>query len=139
MGLVGLTPSWARSQLNTVAPEVGNAVRLLADDPELQEHLRAKPELIDTETETLESHGVASIADRVSVAIDLRQDWPKALVDVGFDPTAPTSWSAEGRLPYLTAEAQDLLFDRIQITSMQSALTRPFWCPHQGSNLGPAD
>ena len=36
-------------------------------------------ELIDTETETLESHGVASIADRVSVAIDLRQDWPKAL------------------------------------------------------------
>src|SRR6201999_4007090 len=35
----------------------------------------------------------------------------------GFDASVPTEWSAEGLLPYLTAEAQDLLFDRIQSLS----------------------
>jgi methyltransferase (TIGR00027 family) len=36
-----------------------------------------------------------------AVAIDLRQDWPAALRDVGFDPVLPTVWSAEGLLYYL--------------------------------------
>jgi methyltransferase (TIGR00027 family) len=35
------------------------------------------------------------------------------LRDAGFDPTQPTAWSAEGLLPYLPAEGQDLLFERI--------------------------
>jgi methyltransferase (TIGR00027 family) len=50
----------------------------------------------------------------VGVPIDLRQDWPAALQQTGFDPSVPTAWSAEGLLPYLPAEAQDLLFERIQ-------------------------
>ena len=37
-----------------------------------------------------------------------------ALRDTGFDPTEPTAWSAEGLLLYLPADAQDLLFERIQ-------------------------
>jgi methyltransferase (TIGR00027 family) len=73
-----------------------------------------QPKVLAFKLETLESHGVTPIATHVGVGIDLRQDWPKALVDAGFDPAAPTAWSAEGLLPYLTAEAQDLLFDRIQ-------------------------
>ncbi|WP_067892641.1 class I SAM-dependent methyltransferase [Nocardia vaccinii] len=52
-------------------------------------------------------------ADRREVAIDLRQDWPKALRDNGFDPTLPTAWLAEGLLRYLPGEAQDRLFDNI--------------------------
>ena len=52
----------------------------------------------------------------VAVPIDLRQDWPKALRDAGFDPQEPTAWAAEGLLPYLPAEGQDLLFERIQRT-----------------------
>jgi methyltransferase (TIGR00027 family) len=47
------------------------------------------------------------------VAADLRQDWPKALHEAGFDPTEPTAWAAEGLLPYLPADGQDLLFERI--------------------------
>ncbi|MGZ8803618.1 MAG: class I SAM-dependent methyltransferase, partial [Mycobacterium sp.] len=35
------------------------------------------------------------------------------LRDKGFDPSRPTAWSAEGLLPYLPAEGQDLLFERI--------------------------
>ena len=49
----------------------------------------------------------------VAVPIDLRQDWPKALRDAGFDPQEPTAWAAEGLLPYLPADGQDLLFERI--------------------------
>jgi methyltransferase (TIGR00027 family) len=52
-------------------------------------------------------------ADRREVPIDLRQDWPKALRDNGFDPTRPTAWLAEGLLRYLPGDAQDRLFDNI--------------------------
>jgi methyltransferase (TIGR00027 family) len=47
------------------------------------------------------------------VPIDLRQDWPKALRDAGFDQQRPTAWAAEGLLAYLPADGQDLLFERI--------------------------
>jgi methyltransferase (TIGR00027 family) len=80
-----------------------------------------QPKVLAFKLETLESHDVAPIAAHVSVGMDLRLDWPKALVDAGFDPTLATAWSAEGLLPYLTAEAQDLLFDRIQSLSAQGS------------------
>ena len=61
---------------------------------------------------------------RRTVAIDLRDDWPKALLDNGFDPTQPTAWIAEGLLIYLPPEAQDLLFDRINELSAPGSRRR---------------
>jgi methyltransferase (TIGR00027 family) len=72
-----------------------------------------QPEVIDFKTETLSGLGAKPTAERRTVAIDLRNDWPKALRDNGFDSTRPTAWIAEGLLIYLPSEAQDLLFDRI--------------------------
>ena len=72
-----------------------------------------QPEVIAFKGETLAQLGAEPAADRRPVAIDLREDWPKALRDNGFDPTQPTAWIAEGLLIYLPPEAQDLLFDRI--------------------------
>jgi len=72
-----------------------------------------QPEVIDFKTKTLTDLGAKPRADRRTVAIDLRNDWPKALRDNGFDSTSPTAWIAEGLLIYLPSEAQDLLFDRI--------------------------
>jgi methyltransferase (TIGR00027 family) len=72
-----------------------------------------QPEVIAFKTETLETIGAQPKADRRAVAVDLRDDWPKALRDSGFDPKQPTAWIAEGLLIYLPPEAQDLLFDRI--------------------------
>jgi methyltransferase (TIGR00027 family) len=43
----------------------------------------------------------------------LRQDWPKALGDNGFDPREPTAWLAEGLLLFLPGEAQDRMFEEI--------------------------
>ena len=72
-----------------------------------------QPEVIAFKTDTLAELGAEPKADRRTIAIDLRDDWPKALLDNGFDPTQPTAWIAEGLLIYLPPEAQDLLFDRI--------------------------
>jgi methyltransferase (TIGR00027 family) len=72
-----------------------------------------QPKVLDFKVATLESHGVTALATHVGVPVDLRHDWPAALQAAGFDPALPTAWSAEGLLPYLTAEAQDVLFERI--------------------------
>jgi methyltransferase (TIGR00027 family) len=62
------------------------------------------------EQQALEAGGGAR---RVVVTVDLRHDWPGALRDAGFDPQAPTAWLAEGLLPYLPAQAEIDLFDRV--------------------------
>jgi methyltransferase (TIGR00027 family) len=69
--------------------------------------------VLDFKASTLAAHGAEPRCNRVPVAVDLRQDWPTALREAGFDPSAPSVWSAEGLMPYLPAAAQDLLFDRI--------------------------
>jgi methyltransferase (TIGR00027 family) len=53
----------------------------------------------------------------VTIPIDLRQDWPKALQEAGFDASQPCAWSAEGLVRYLPAQAQDLLFERMDSLS----------------------
>jgi methyltransferase (TIGR00027 family) len=72
-----------------------------------------QPKVIEFKTIAMANLGTAPSADRRTVAIDLREDWPAALRRSGFDPTQPTSWSAEGLLMYLPPDAQDRLFDNI--------------------------
>lgn len=72
-----------------------------------------QPEVIDFKTRTLAELGAQPTATHRPVAIDLRNDWRKALLDNGFDPGIPTVWSAEGLLIYLPPDAQDRLFDTI--------------------------
>ncbi|MFC7674039.1 class I SAM-dependent methyltransferase [Mycolicibacterium sp. GCM10028919] len=72
-----------------------------------------QPKVLEYKATTLAEHGVTASAERREVAIDLRFDWPTALRDAGFDPSAPTAWLAEGLLMYLPADAQDGLFERI--------------------------
>jgi methyltransferase (TIGR00027 family) len=76
-----------------------------------------QPEVIEFKTRTLAGLGAEPTAQRRAVAIDLRNDWAKALKEKGFDPAAPTAWSAEGLLVYLPPEAQDRLFDDITALS----------------------
>ncbi|WP_245845279.1 SAM-dependent methyltransferase [Mycobacterium arosiense] len=61
--------------------------------------------------------GATPSAERRTVSIDLREDWPPAPTAAGFDPTQPTAWSAEGLLVYLPPDAQDRLFDNIAAAS----------------------
>ena len=76
-----------------------------------------QPQVIEFKTSTLAGIGAAPTAERRAIGIDLRDDWPAALREGGFDVTQPTAWSAEGLLPYLPPEAQDRLFDNITALS----------------------
>jgi methyltransferase (TIGR00027 family) len=72
-----------------------------------------QPKVLAYKSATLAANGATPSADRHEVPIDLRQDWPAALVGAGFDPKTPTAWLAEGLLMYLPADAQDRLFTQI--------------------------
>ena len=76
-----------------------------------------QPQVIEFKTNTLANLGANPTAERRTVSIDLRDDWPTALRQHGFDVNQPTAWSAEGLLPYLPPEAQDRLFDNITALS----------------------
>ncbi|MBP3083316.1 class I SAM-dependent methyltransferase [Mycolicibacterium fortuitum] len=76
-----------------------------------------QPAVLEFKTHTLAGLGAEPAAELHSVPIDLRDDWPTALRDNGFDPTLPTAWIAEGLLIYLPPEAQDRLFDNITALS----------------------
>jgi methyltransferase (TIGR00027 family) len=76
----------------------------------------------------------APAADRRTVSIDLREDWPAALRRSGFDDTQPTAWSAEGLLMYLPPDAQDRLFDNI--TALSASGSR-LATEYHGDDSGP--
>jgi methyltransferase (TIGR00027 family) len=76
-----------------------------------------QPEVIAFKTSTLAELGAEPTTDRRTVAIDLRHDWPAALIEAGFDKSQPTAWIAEGLLGYLPPEAQDRLLDNVSALS----------------------
>lgn len=81
-----------------------------------------QPEVIEFKARTLAELGAAPTAERRTVSVDLRDDWPAALRAAGFDPGRPTAWSAEGLLGYLPPEAQDRLLDTV--TELSAAGSR---------------
>ncbi len=70
-----------------------------------------------------------------AVAADLRDDWPAALMNAGFDENAPTAWSAEGLLIYLPPEAQDRLFDNINALSAPGSRIATEYHPDGGAGI----
>jgi methyltransferase (TIGR00027 family) len=76
-----------------------------------------QPQVIEFKTTTLAKLGAVPTADLRTVAIDLRNDWSKALVKAGFDQTRRTAWIAEGLFGYLPPEAQDRLLDSVAALS----------------------
>src|SRR5262245_39944314 len=49
-----------------------------------------QPKVLEYKSATLAAHGVEpSVSRYVAVPVDLRQDWPKALDDAGFDTDVP--------------------------------------------------
>lgn len=76
-----------------------------------------QPSVLEYKAGILQSHGAVPTARRHAVAVDLRDDWPAALIAAGFDGTQPTAWLAEGLLPYLPGDAADRLFDMVTALS----------------------
>lgn len=76
-----------------------------------------QPAVIEFKSTALSNLGAEPTAARRTVAVDLRDDWLKALRQAGFDESRPSAWSAEGLLMYLPPDAQDRLFDAITTLS----------------------
>jgi methyltransferase (TIGR00027 family) len=72
-----------------------------------------RPQVLDFKRDVLAEQGAKPNAERREVAIDLREDWPQALRDSGFDDSRPSAWIAEGLLVYLPADAEQQLFTGI--------------------------
>ncbi|GAB2724243.1 class I SAM-dependent methyltransferase [Nocardia thraciensis] len=72
-----------------------------------------RPQVLEFKRNVLADNGDKPRTDRREVPVDLREDWPRALRDSGFDPSAPTAWLAEGLLIYLPAAAVEQLFEAI--------------------------
>src|ERR1700757_2249450 len=76
-----------------------------------------QPQVIEFKTTTLAALGAEPTVDLRAVPIDLRDDWPAALRQAGFDAQRPTAWVAEGLLAFLPPEAQDRMMDNITALS----------------------
>jgi len=95
-----------------------------------------QPEVIEFKTTTLAKLCAAPTADRRTVGIDLRRDWPAALRRAGFDATQPTAWNAEGlMIGFLPPDAEDRLLDNI--TALSAAGSR--FAGDYGSLMGQSD
>jgi methyltransferase (TIGR00027 family) len=75
------------------------------------------PDVLSFKGETIGELGARPTATLRNVPIDLRDDWPTALQEHGFDADRPSAWIAEGLLPFLRADAQDRLLDSITALS----------------------
>src|ERR1700754_3124702 len=95
-----------------------------------------QPRVIEAKTATMVDIGATPTAVRRAVAVDLRDDWPSALKESGFDPNLPTAWTAEGLLVYLPPEAQDRLFDEITSLSAAGSRLATEYHPDGGASLG---
>jgi methyltransferase (TIGR00027 family) len=76
-----------------------------------------QPEVLAFKATSLAQLNASPTAQVQTVPIDLRQDWPAALREAGFDAGKPTAWTAEGLLPFLPSAAQDRLLDNITALS----------------------
>ncbi len=83
-------------------------------------------DVLDSKAEVLTAERASAGCERVTVACDLRADWPGALLAAGFDPGQPTVWVAEGVLVYLTQEEVDrVLADLTTLSAPGSRLGLP--------------
>jgi methyltransferase (TIGR00027 family) len=91
--------------------------------------------VIDFKSRVMSDLGASPAADRRTIGVDLRENWPAALRAHGFDAGAPTAWIAEGLLIYLPPDAQDRLFDNITALSAPGSRLATEYHPDGGTGI----
>ncbi|MFE9583030.1 SAM-dependent methyltransferase [Nocardia sp. NPDC006044] len=76
-----------------------------------------QPKVLQFKASAMAAQDTGPAVDRREVAVDLREDWPAALRDQGFDSAVPTAWLVEGLLRYLPVDAQDRLLTHLAAQS----------------------
>ncbi|WP_328563908.1 class I SAM-dependent methyltransferase [Streptomyces coelicoflavus] len=71
------------------------------------------PAPLEFKASVLRQERAVARCERITVAVDLREDWPGTLAAAGHDASIPTAWIGEGLLIYLPEDAVELLLARI--------------------------
>lgn len=79
------------------------------------------PDVLEFKEQVLINQAARPACERIVVHADLREDWPTALRNAGFDIGHPTAWLAEGTLGFLTAADCDRLLDEVNLLSGPSS------------------
>ena len=70
------------------------------------------PQVLEFKEHVVRAEGWRPSCERITVPVDLSEDWSGPLGEAGFDAGRPVAWVAEGLLAYLTPEASDSLVVR---------------------------
>jgi N-methyltransferase len=79
------------------------------------------PDVLEFKEQVLLNQAAQPTCERIVVHADLREDWPIALRDAGFEIGHPTAWLAEGTLGAFTAADCDRLLDGMNLLSGPSS------------------
>ena len=72
-----------------------------------------QPQVLDFKLDVAAQCGMPLPCAHRPLGVDLRHDWPAALLELGFDRAQPSAWSVEGLLAYIPPDGQTVLFDRL--------------------------
>lgn len=72
-----------------------------------------QPAVLDYKHKVLREKSATARCEHRPVAVDLRDDWQKALTDAGFAADEPTAWHLEGLIYALTPEQADDLLAKV--------------------------
>jgi N-methyltransferase len=78
-------------------------------------------DVLEFKEQVLINQAARPTCDRIVVHADLREDWPTALRNAGFDIGHATAWLAEGVLGALAAADCDRLLDEVNLLSGPSS------------------
>jgi len=101
----------------TTGARVGERLRAIRRQKGLSLHDVEARSSLEFKASVLCRERAVARCERITVAVDLRADWPGALAAAGHDPAVPTVWIAEGLLIYLPEDAVELLLARISAQS----------------------
>lgn len=96
-----------------------------------------QPAVIAFKESTMAGLGATPNVQLRTVAADLRQDWPTALQQKGFDRKQPTAWLVEGlMIGYLPGDAQERLLEQITELSAAGSTMAADHLPGDSRSLG---
>ncbi len=88
------------------------------------------PDVFAFKERVLASRHATPACQRHVVPVDLRGDWPAALLDAGFRPDRATVWLLEGILMYLAEDERNAVLEQVgglSVSESRLALEPPGW------------
>ena len=79
------------------------------------------PQVLEFKEQVVQAEGWRPSCERITVPVDLSEDWSRPLGDAGFDAGTPVTWLAEGLLAYLSPRAGDSLVVRAAELSVRGS------------------